>query len=417
MKRFYYIVFFFVSAAVMSWVLPWIFSLCFAEHNREPFVAYSPLTDSFVITDFISDKKGIDPDIYILDPATRQPSKHYTMDQRDSLLPEIFVGQLSSKGMLPDSIKGVEIDMRKIRMNSWIFTSSPKDLNRSVPTVYPVMESMPLRFKFEDPEVVMTLGSDGVSIVDIETNSLDEQKTGRFAKMFAAKGFSFPAKEAVANISTRKGYDNGYLIIDSDDRLYHLKMQAGRPSMAKIALDDSIVPVHVFVMENADRELYGLVSDKKGHLYAVSHDDAYTVRKLGGVNFDPEKEKLTVMKNLFSWCIKINSDNGTRWIALDPQSYSVIDEYAYQPQQTLGSKIKKWIFPFVTTFTSESDRYVLPRVGEFSWQALFLNIALAIIVAIAAKGADVRSTVGKSFVTLLLGIYSFIPLMLLKRVK
>ena len=405
-----------LSTAVMSWVLPWLYSLCFSERDREPFVSYSPINDCFIVTDFEGGSKVDEPNIFEVDPITQQPGRHYTMDERDSLLPEIFVGQLSAKGQMPDSIKGIEVTMRDIRMNSWIFSSSPKDLNRSVPTVYPLMESMPARFKFEDPEVVLTMHDD-VEITNIESNSIDETKTGRFAKMFADKGFSFPAKEANGNITTRKSYDNGYLIIDDDNKLYHLKMQANRPSMARISLSDTIVPCHVFVLENADRLLYGLFTDEANNLYAINHDDTYSISQLTGVKFNPEKDRIMIMKNLFSWCVKIKSGNKSKWIALDPDDYSVLAVYDFTNPISLSRKAEKWIFPFRTYFTDSDDKYVYPRVSDWSWNALWLNIVLMIIVMFVARCKNIGSTIGKAVITLVCGLFAFIPLMLMKRVS
>ena len=416
MKKTHYILFFLLSTAVLSWVLPWLYSLCFAERDREPFVSYSPINDCFIVTDFNTGSKFDEPDIFEVDPVTQAPGRHYTMDQRDSLLPEIFVGQLSAKGMLPDSIKGVEITMRDIRINSWIFTSSPKDLNRSVPTVYPLMESMPARFKFEDPEVVLTMPGH-VVITDIESNTVDETKTRRFSKMFADKGFSFPAKEAVANISTRKGYDNGYLIIDNDNKLYHLKMQANRPSMAHIQLDDTIVPRHVFVLENADRKLYGLISDEAHDFYTINHDETYSISKLSGIKFDPEKDRMTIIKNLFSWCVKIKSGNESTWIALDPDDYSVLAVYNFTNPTSMSRVIEKWIFPFTTSFTNVDDKYVYPRIKNWSWNAFLLNAILAVIVLFVARGKNIRCTIGKTVMTLVCGLFAFIPLILMKHIN
>lgn len=415
MKKTHYILFFLLSTAILSWVLPWIYSLCFAERDREPFVSYSPINDCFIVTDFTNSKSD-EPDIFEVDPVTQKPGRHYNMDERDSLLPEIFVGQLSAKGALPDSIKGVEISMRDIRMNSWIFTSSPKELNRSVPTVYPLMESMPARFKFEDPEVVMTL-SGQVEIIDIESDCVDELKTRRFGKMFTDKGFTFPAKEAVGNVTTRKAYDNGYLILDNDDKLYHLKMQAGRPSMALIPLSDTIVPRHVFVMENADRKHYGLISDQAHNLYTVNHDDTYSISRLSGITFDPEKDRITIIKNLFSWCVKVKSGNESTWVALDPDDYSVLAVYNFTNPTALSSVVEDLIFPFRTSFTSADDKYVYPRIGYLSWHALALNVVLALIIVFTAKGPNSRCTAGKAFITLICGIFAFIPLMLIKHIS
>ncbi|MDE7450466.1 MAG: DUF4857 domain-containing protein [Paramuribaculum sp.] len=416
MKKLYYIVFALLSTAVLSWVLPWLYSLCFTERDREPFVGYSPISDCLVVSDFSSVADKEDPVIFEVDPVSKEAVNRYTMDQRDSLLPEIFVGQLSAKGTMPDSIKGVEVTMRDIRLNSWIFSSSPKDLNRSVPTVYPLMESMPARFKFEDPEVVLTLDN-GLKIYDIESNAIDPVRTGRFAKMFADKGFAFPAKEANGNVTTRKSYDNGYLIIDNNDNLYHLKMQANRPSMARIAIDDTIVPRHVFVLENADRKLYGLFTDQADNMYAINHDDTYSIVKLSGIKFNPETDKITIMKNLFSWCVKVRSGNVTKWVALDPDTYGILADYSFISSTSLSTVVKGWIFPFTTCFTSADDKYVYPRIEDWSWHALFLNLILAVIVFFAAKGKNMGCTAGKSMLTLICGLYAFITLMLMKRVS
>ncbi len=416
MKKTYYTLFLLLATAVMSWVLPWLYGLCFTERDREPFVSYSPIIDRFVVTDFNAESKTDEPEIYEVDPITQQPGRHFTMDERDSLLPEIFVGQLSAKGQLPDSIKGVEITMRDIRMNSWIFSSAPKDINRSVPTVYPLMESMPARFKFEDPEVVLTMAG-AVEIIDIASNSLDETRTARFAKMFADKRFSFPAKEANANVTTRKSYDNGYLIIDADNKLYHLKMQAGRPSMARIPLDDTIAAEHVFVLENGDRLLYGLLTDAANNMYAINHDDGYSIVKLNGVRFDPEKDRIMIMKNLFSWCVKVRSGDRSKWIALAPDDYSVLAVYDFTNQTSLSRKAEKWIFPFTTRFTDPDDKYVYPRVGDWSWKALWLNVVLVIIVLIVARGKHAAGTAGRAALTLICGLFAFVPLMLMRRLS
>ena len=413
MKKIYYLVLTVLSIAVLSWVLPWLYNLCLPVRQPDPFVSYSPVNDKFIVSMPSDDRKG-EREIFEADPFTGEKGSTYTWEERDSLLPEVFIGQLSAKGQMPDSIKGVEITMQVIRRNSWVFSSNPRDLNRSVPTVYPLMESLPVRFKFEDPEVVMTL-DDGLKIINIESNDIDETKTKRFAKMFDEKGFTFPAKEAIANITTRKGYDNGYLIIDGADNLYHLKMQASRPSMAKIELPDSVIPQHVFIMENVDRMLYGLISDKKNNLYAIAHDDDYTISILPGIKFDPETEKMAIVKGLFSWNVKLSKDDDVKWVALNSDDYSVLGVYDFHHNTPVSRIIEGWIFPFTTYFTTNNDLHVYPRVGNFSWNAFLLNFVLAVLVFFIAKGKNIKCTIGKSVVTLIFGIFAFIPLIILKR--
>ena len=47
--------------------------------------------------------------------------------------------------------------------------------------------------------------------------------------MLVQKGFAFPACYASGNPTTRKDYDEGYLVLDANHKLFHLKCTKGRP--------------------------------------------------------------------------------------------------------------------------------------------------------------------------------------------
>jgi len=409
MKRIYYIVILFLSASVLSWVLPWLYDLCTSAPGKDPFVGWSPVIDRFIVS--ISDDND-NLEIFDVDPATGAVGQHRTREQRDSLMPEIYSNQLSSKGIMPDSIKGKEMSPRNIRLNRWTFSSFPRNFNRSVPAVYPLMESMPARFDLEDPAVALIMDK-GVEIIDIASNTPDTLKTQRFAKMFAEKGFRFPSLEAHANVTTRKPYDNGYLIIDSNHDLYHLKMQVNRPSMAKIARADSIVPVHVYVVENADKLLYGFVSTDNDDLYAVMRDD-YKLVRLPGIKFNPLTDRLGILKGLFSWVIRKENGEGLQWVALDDGDLSFMGEYHYKHQPSTRDKVAEYLFPFTTSFTSDLDYKVYPRISGYSWHAIFLNILLAAVVFFMSPKHARLCASGKAAITLLTGIYAFIPIICIK---
>lgn len=416
MKRTYYILLTLLSVAVLSWVLPWLVSLCFPQNHRDPFVSWSPVNDRFIISMPVDNIKD-EPEIFDLDPNGIAEPSHYTRDERDSLLPEMYVSQLNAKGLMPDSIKGVEMTMQNVRRNSWVFTSTPRTLNRSVPAVYPLLESMPARFSLEDPTVAMTLYDDGLEIIDIETNTTDEIKTKRFANMFRDKEFSFPAREAVANVTTRKGYDNGYLIVDNDGKLFHVKMQVSRPSMARIELPEGLEIDHVWILENADRALYGLVSGTDGSLWAIEHDD-YRLMRLPDVTFNPETERMTIFKALFSWVIKVNDDNSATWTALDAQDgkYSTLGVYTYTYPANRLAEIESWIFPFTVSFTSPLDLDVKPRFEGYSWNAMALGALLALVfLFMRRRDSNRKCTAACTLLILVCGLYAFIPLILFKK--
>lgn len=361
MKRISYIVILVLSVVALSWLMPWLYNLAFSTPARDPFVGWSPVIDRFVVS-IIDENDNLD--IFDIDPATGAAGRRWSREQRDSLMPEIYANQLSSKGLMPDSIKGIEMTPRNIRMNRWTFSSFPRNFNRDVPAVYPLMESMPARFDLEEPKVVLTMYG-GVEITDIATNTIDSVKTQRFARMFAEKGFQFPARAAHANITTRKAYDNGYLIIDDDHNLYHLKMQVNRPSMAKIELPDGMIPTQVFVVENADKMLYGFVATENGDFYALTRDN-YELIRLPGIKFNPYTDRLTILKGLFSWVIKKENEEGLQWVALNADNLSFLDEYRYIPHPTTSETVAGYLFPLTTSFTSDLDYEVYPRIKFFT---------------------------------------------------
>ncbi len=335
MKKAHKLLLILISVIVLVWVIPVLYCLIIPDKNRDPFVAWSPVSNRFIVS-MPTEGKG-DPEIFDIDPITGEPGKYWNKEQRDSLLPEIYASQLMGKGLMPDSLNGEEMSMHNIRRNRWTFSSFPENINKSTPEVYPLMESMPARFDLEDPKVTL-MAKNNVEVIDIATNTPDDIKTARFSKMFKAKGVKLPITKASANITTRKGYDNGYLLLDADKNIYHLKMQVNRPSMAKINRPDSITPTHLFIQEQPDKAFYGFVATDSGDLYAIQRDD-YSMIKIPEVKFNPETDKISILKGLFSWVIKLEKNSGFEWIAIDSNNYEFIDKYEYAQPKPFRRKL------------------------------------------------------------------------------
>lgn len=404
MKKCYITFLSLLSILVLSWFLPWLYSIIFPVGANDPFVAWSPVNDSFIITE-TADGGG---NIHGIDNASL-----YTKEERDSILPQIYYTQLAAREKMPDSIKGYETTIPVFKHSQWVFTSSPRDINKVNAKVYLMMESMPERFELEDPDVVFRVNNNSsVEFIDILSNKTDLGKTRRFNEIFNRNGFKFPIKSASANVTTRKQYDEGYLLADNSGKLYHLKMQAGRPSMVKIDAPDSITARHVFIMENADNRHLGLVIDSQNNLYAVEKE-SHNLVSLPVGKIDPEKQKLSIVKNLFNWVVKINDGEGVRWIALDSHNYSALGEYYRQYPESPILRAASFIFPFQLSFTSVYDCVAKPRFSDFSANAFFLNIILAAAIIVIYRRRDKKFIAINAVTVLIFGIFAFIPLLII----
>lgn len=410
MKKIYLIVLTALSVVILSWFLPWIYSIAFPVGSSDPFVAYSPVADRMIVSE-----SGADGEIYEVDSDGNRVGGVLSKEERDSLLPQIYFTQLMSRDQMPDSLKGKELSVQALKHGQWVFSSLPRDINKVHPEVHLIMESMPRRIDLEDPEEVFRFRDGRVEFVDMATNEVNRVKSERFSKIFKAVGLEFPMRSFSANITSRKPYDEGYLMTDAAGALFHLKMRAGCPYMMRIDKPDTVKIADVFVMENVDTRHLGLVTDENDRLYVLERE-GYRLVPLEVGTFDAGKSRLMIVKNLFNWVVRITDDSGVRWVALDSDDYSPLAVYRVDNPQRLSEQVASYIFPFTLSFSAISDCYAWPRVENFSWHVIFFNIVLAAVLFLVYIRR--RLSPGRRLVlcalTLVVGIYLFIPLIIIK---
>ena len=316
--------------------------------------------------------------------------------------------------MIADTILGREVSPKILKHSNFVFRSSPRDVNKRYADVYMIMESMPARVDFEDPKEVFRMKDDGtVEFIRIADCSINDDRTKRFTKVFADRGFKFPMADFSANVTTKKPFDAGYLMIDAEGTVYNMLQQAGTPFLKKIVLPDSVKAEKVLVMENNDGKHLGFAVTADGQTFAIGAD--YSARRLDIDKFDPKVDNMLVMGSIFNWIIRIANDNQISWQVIDPDNYSRIAEYTMPQTSSSIENIAAYIFPFTLTYDSIDDSYALPRIENFSAKALILNIVLAVVaafVAVRRRWKPVAMAV-MAVGTVVLGLYLFIPFLVL----
>lgn len=401
MKTAYKVFLIALSILILSWFLPWLYSLVFPAGVSDPFVAYSPVTDSFII----SEPGG--GDIYAVDAAGRRMAPDYTKEERDSLLPHIYYTQLVAQERLPDTIDGKSVSIPGFKHSQWVFSSSPRDLNKVPAKVYMMMESMPARIDLEDPDEVFRLDGQ-VEFIDIRTNTVNPARSRRFTDIFRQRGFEYPVKTLHANVTTRKPYDEGYLMADNKGDIFHVKMQAGRPYMVRVNKPDSVIAEHLFILENVDTRPLGLVTDTAHNLYVLEHE-GYRLVPLPVGKVNPETDRISIVKNLFNWVVKIGTPDSSRWVALDTDTYARLASYTVVYPETVAGVIAGYLFPFELSFTAVTDCLAYPRIEFFLWHFIWLNILLALMIIAVYRRRSRRKVIVAAAVTLVFGIFAFIP--------
>lgn len=396
------ILIYFISAVLLAWLLPWCYHFAFSSSESIPFTLYSSIVDDFVYVE--STEQGL---VY-----SDISGNSYTESEFDSLLPFFYYRQLATDGKLPETIKGVPVTPQLIARTNFIFRHSPTDINKRASKLYPLLESMSGRVDLKMPEDVFRLGK-SIEFIDMKTNSVNWSKSEMFNRVMTDKGFAFPERAISGNPTTRKEYDSGYLIIDDSHKVWHLKMNVGRPFFRDSSVPANLGMEHVFITEFSDRSMFGFLSDGNNNFYVLRAPE-YELVKLPVEGFDPVSENMMIIGDMLSWTVRVSGPGRVELFAVDARDFSLLGRHNFPIAEDVYDKAGEYIFPFEMSFTSHSDAYVKPRMAAFSWHALWLNLALAVCYSLLRR-RNLRCHLVQAVLIVPLGLFLFIPLLLIER--
>ena len=116
--------------------------------------------------------------------------------------------------------------------------------------------------------------------------------------MLSLRDLSISAKNCAGDPSVKKDEYVGYVLIDNNNKLYHMKQMVGRPFVRKIDLPEGVTPKHVFITENRNRKSLCYVVDTEGRFYVVGLP-GYKFTQVGIPAFNPEPMSLMIYANPF----------------------------------------------------------------------------------------------------------------------
>jgi len=342
-----------VCVALVAWIVPWAYHFATDGSAKTPFTLYSSVVGDFAQT---QSRDGI---MHYTDCSGHT----YTAAQFDSILPAFYYRQLLSEGRLPDSLCGVAVTPRVIQTTNFNFRTAPSDVNRPQVALYPLLESLSGRVDLQMPDDVFRITDSGIEFVDMAANAVNRDKSDRFTQMLLKKRFAFPAKIVAGNGTNRKEYDNGYLIVDAEGKLFNLKMQRGRPYVRAIALPDSVEVRHIFVTEFRDRRALAFIGDAQKRFFMLEAG-SYALRQIDIPPFDPTCESLSIIGNLCDWTLCVTSLQSKRYYAIAADNLQRLKMLEMPDQEpTLAQRVGQWLLPVQLRFQSPLDRDVRPRIA------------------------------------------------------
>ena len=337
---------------VCVWLLPALYRLVAPNTSRTPFVVYSCLDSSFIQFETINKQVQY----------TDFKGNTFTKHEADSLLPLFAFRQLVAEGRLPDSLFGVALTPKLIQQNTFHFKTSPKQLNKPAVGLYTLLESASGRVDLQLPPDVFRLTDKGIEFIDCETNTVNKAKSLSFSRELEKYGFVFPVQLIWGNGSTRKDYDNGFLLTDSQNRLFQLKMVKGTPWVRAIKTDGCTITGYkqLFTIEPANRQLVGLVVSDDNQLYAVRADG--TMTHIGIDFYDPQTMQITIIGDMFHWTITEYTATDSRYYAVDARTFEQVARAIIpDPAPSIKERIMRYVLPVRLRFTSWDTQLIAPN--------------------------------------------------------
>lgn len=361
-----------LTTFLISWLLPQLFHLITDEAPERFFVYYSSVEQEFCTISFSEkENKSIRKNIV--------SNKEYTRTEFDSILPLFYYRQLLADGKMPDSIHGRAINIANLNQKNLFFRYRPVDKNRPQIPLYTLFESVSGRVNLETPIDMFRL-SKNIEFLNPENNQINKEKSELFNHELTKANFKFPPRMVAGNPSPRKPYDEGYLIIDKKNQLFHLKMQKGSPFVRKVHLPDSLNILHIATVEPEDRSFYAFLFDKNGSIYLLTTKD-YELKQLPINPIDIDKNSFVVMGNPLYWNINIVSEKGESIYAIDAETKELVKKHTFE--QTKYSKAYLSIlFPFELSFKSRNSKFIVPQLHINYYYAQIVNLLFMIVFVI-----------------------------------
>jgi hypothetical protein len=395
-----------VIICLAAMFLPEYYWIGFGERIFPPQVRYSPLTKDFLVGNSI-DKNfvwmGLD-------------GKQYTREQSDSLMPFSNYRLLAAKGLMPDTINGQKIELDEVRLNNIFERIRPYVMDAPEIKLYPLFESKPPRLQLELPTSFFRI-TDRMEFITAETNQVDEKLSQVFTEALEKENFNFPMTGIYGNPTTRKPFDEGYFIVDSESQMFHVKMIHGKPHCKNIHLPEDVKVKYLSVREAELREFYGLLISQDDQLYLLMYDQ-YRLQPLPIEDYNSEQDMIMFIGNLQVRTFLLNSDHSSRAFVTD-RSYKLIAQHkeTWQGYDDLKvAKIGKYLFPFQINLTRDNSKFVNLNFSSYHFNAVYLNILFIILTIILLRYR--RTSVVKKWydilIVLITGIFGFIAVSIIE---
>ncbi len=390
----------FTAIIGLSVVLPQFYRMAFEKPTKTPLIQYSCIDHDFMIFRPDADNKW-----------TNREGTKLTREVYEKKLPLMYTRQLVMDGTMPDSINGQKINIQHTGLFRSIFRITPDEIHAPKPKLYPLFESQSGRANLEMPGDFFRI-TWRMEFIDAKSNKILEEKSRMFSAVLYNRGFKFPAKSINGIPTTRKSCDEGYLVIDSANQLFHVKMAKGVPFVRKVDLPGEMKFKTIQCVDFSDQLYYAYLFTENNELYVLTPYD-YMLEKFEVDDINPDEYEIRIYGDYFNFNVITIGSGFIRTQVLN-RDHNKVDEYIEtRPtyQSSSEGKLAQFLFPAELKITDDKSSFVnffLTVSQSYWWLILSLVLIAGQYFIIRLQKKKIRAEIIDLIIIAFTGIFGFI---------
>lgn len=390
----------FAAIMLLGLHLPSLYKKVFEERSPKKLLYFSEVKSDFVFSTEVYDSTTHTMNMVYTDRQGNQLSE----TEYVTSLPFDNVTRLKMLGMMPDSVCGAPLTQKILKTTRRGMLIGDRDFNYQI---NPLFESKLNRPGVELPPDLMRINDRGVEFVDVQSNKIDQDKSRLFTDAMCVEEFMFPSTDIYGIPSTIKSRDDGYFVVDSRGKLFHLMMVKGQPYCRAINNDFEIKNIKCHV----PGDLFCHIFTPENEIYILKAN--YTLKKLP---IEHTNGRFMTTSNCYYKSYK-NLDTEVNTTFVMDSLYNAVDRCTIPINSYAGSEaaqMSKRIFPFSMMITPGFVHIIpIPNpVSGFMWTNIGFLLLFIMIKAYRKRNMLNPFNIVDYIMVGVFGVYGFIAVLL-----
>ena len=362
-----------LAVLVMALELPKIYKKTFEQRERREQLVFSEILNDFVTLKYEYDTVQLRQ----VQVGYDRVGNVYRAEALMDIFPMRNCRQLMYENRFPDTLRGQHVTLQMIqeaaRFPLFLGTGPGRK------TLLWMFESHTDLVKMELPRDMFRLTENGIEFIETTTNrvkGVNREKSDRFTSAMTKEGVLFPVKNIYGMPSTSKSKDDGYFLIDSKDKFYHLKMVDGEPVCHNIPLPAGMKVDGMNCL--VDTMNYGYVYDQDLNIYLLRIKD-YSFFQLPIYDYKEYGSLLTMSEDLFFYTYQLYGIDRAKIYVMDKEHNLLASETLVYPlyENSKEGQRENYLFPFKARFTRSAPKELKVEAYDVH-RFIYLNIALVV---------------------------------------